>query len=351
MESAIPPHLAQTRSEQSHLRAGWQPPYPSYVARFAPTTTRVVMACLGVQYDGTGPAPERVTSALSRLDHECSAADGPRHCDRATYVDEAGYTTIITIAYWDEPERYDRWFAGAHAVWLGDQHLTDTAGFFVETLRPSVSRFETLFSNDRREGVARLADRLSGEVLEHAYWGGARDRLPASQTDALLPGDVPRPEANGARWRVSGQHNLCLIRSGQDWTDTDGDERRMYLEEVEPTLRAGMEFLRDEGRTVGCYANRYVRLLDADGRPTDKSFGMSWWRSLADLDDWAREHPTHVAIFGAAMKYLSTLGPAARLRLHHEVTVAAADEQYFEYLGCHAKTGMLRAMDAVVESV
>jgi aldoxime dehydratase len=78
---------------------------------------------------------------------------------------------------------------------------------------------------------------------------------------------------------------------------------------------------------------------------------MSWWRSLADLDDWAREHPTHVAIFGAAMKYLSTLGPAARLRLHHEVTVAAADEQYFEYLGCHAKTGMLRAMDAVVESV
>ena len=31
------------------------------------------------------------------------------------------------------------------------------------------------------------------------------------------------------------------------------------------------------------------------------------------------------------MKYLSTLGPAAKLRLYHEVTVARADEQFFEY--------------------
>jgi hypothetical protein len=73
--------------------------------------------------------------------------------------------------------------------------------------------------------------------------------------------------------------------------------------------------------------------------------GLSWWCSLEDLDRWAREHPTHQAIFGAAMKYLSTLGPAARLRLHHEVTVAKADEQYFEYLGCHPQTGMLRALE------
>jgi len=49
-----------------------------------------------------------------------------------------------------------------------------------------------------------------------------------------------------------------------------------------------------------------------------------------------------VAIFGAAMKYLGTLGPAARLRLYHEVTVAAADEQSFEYFNCHRGTGMLR---------
>jgi aldoxime dehydratase len=49
-------------------------------------------------------------------------------------------------------------------------------GFFLESVRPSTARFETLFSNDRLEGVAHLAGTLSGEVAEHAYWGGARDR-------------------------------------------------------------------------------------------------------------------------------------------------------------------------------
>jgi aldoxime dehydratase len=44
------------------------------------------------------------------------------------------------------------------------------------------------------------------------------------------------------------------------------------------------------------------------------------------------------------MRYLAALGPAARLLLYHEVTVAAADEQDFEYLNCHPGTGMLRAL-------
>ena len=88
-------------------------------------------------------------------------------------------------------------------------------------------------------------------------------------------------------------------------------ERRMYLDEVEPVLRAGMDFLRDEGRTVGCYANRYLRVIDDRGDLLDKSFGMSWWRSLADLDRWAKD-------------------------------------QHFEHLGCHPGTGLLRVLSATV---
>jgi aldoxime dehydratase len=44
------------------------------------------------------------------------------------------------------------------------------------------------------------------------------------------------------------------------------------------------------------------------------------------------------------MKYLMKLGPAAKLRLYHEVTVATAHEQYFEYRNGHPKTGTLRAV-------
>jgi aldoxime dehydratase len=32
------------------------------------------------------------------------------------------------------------------------------------------------------------------------------------------------------------------------------------------------------------------------------------------------------------------------LRLYHEVTVARADEAFFEYSGCHPQTGMLNAV-------
>jgi aldoxime dehydratase len=70
---------------------------------------------------------------------------------------------------------------------------------------------------------------------------------------------------------------------------------------------------------------------------------MSWWASLSALEPGPSRTLPHVAIFAAAMKYLSALGPAARLRLYHEVTVARADEQFFEYLNCHDNTGMLRA--------
>lgn len=342
MESAIPQHLTTERTRPATLTPGWQPPYPGFVARFAPSVTRVAMAYLGVQYRAATEPPAVVRTALADLAAACELPDGPRHVDRAGYVDENGCTTVIAIAYWDQPDSYDQWFPAAREMWLGDHRASPDAGFFIEAVRPATTRFETLLSNDRPEGVALLADELSGEVAEHGYWGGARDRMPLTQTDPLAPGEPPTLIDDGTRQRVRAQHNVCLIRSGQDWSDTDGDERRMYLDEVEPSLRTGMDFLRDEGRTIGCYDNRYLRVLDDDGAVLDKSFGMSWWHSMAELDDWAREHPTHKAIFGAAMRYLSTLGPAARLRLHHEVTVAAADEQHFEYLGCHPETGLLK---------
>lgn len=345
MEPAIPAHLATPRTQPSALRPGWRPPYPSYVARFRPSVTRVAMTYFGVQHP---PAPEppataTVHAALADLASAAEHPDGPSRTDRAYYVDEAGYPTHLTVCYWDDPARHERWLASAAPMWLDERRAPGEAGFFVESVRPAVARFETLFSNDRLEGIAGLAEALSGEVSEHGYWGGARDRLPLAQTDPLEPHGLPALDGDGPRRLVRGQHNLCLIRSGQDWSDTDGDERRMYLDEVEPVLRAGMDFLRDHGRAIGCYANRYLRIVDADGNPTDKSFGMSWWRCLADLDDWAKDHPTHKAIFAQAMRYLGALGPAARLRLHHEVTVAEAADQYFAYLGCHRDTGMLRA--------
>jgi aldoxime dehydratase len=342
MESAIPQNLEMQRTRHKRVPDDYQPPYPSFVARYKPAVSRVVMAYFGVQYRGAVPVAE----ALADIGGRFTAEGGPLHWDRAQYVDQAGYTNVVSVAYWDDVARFDAWFAPAREAWTGKQR--DGIGTFIEVLRPSVARHETLFSSlGRPEGVAVIAEGMSGEVQEHAYWGGMRDRIPLSQTDAMTPGGAPELVRDGARLRVKAHDNLCLIRSGQDWSDTEASERKLYLDDVEPVLREGMDFLRDDGLGIGCYANRYMRVLSADGSASEKSYGQSWWKSLAALERWAESHPTHVRIFGAAMKYLSALGPSAKLRLYHEVTVATADEQFFEYLNCHPKTGMLASVETV----
>ncbi|WP_338887237.1 phenylacetaldoxime dehydratase family protein [Rhodococcus sovatensis] len=323
LESAIPDHLVVPRTCPRRTPASYEPPFPSYVARFPVSTRRVVMAYFGIQ-GAAGHAPWGV--------------DGPPRSDRARYIDEEGIETTVFIGYWDDTTAFDRWYQSTGIGWTAED------GRFVEIIRPTVDRYETLFSSTgRMEGVATLTDCLSDTIEEHAYWGGVRDRIPLSQTDPMTPVGMPDIRRSGNKVSIVPHENICLIRSGQDWTDTEGAEREMYLRDVEPVLRAGMDFLRDDGLSIGCFANRYMTVVDGDGKDTDKSFGMSWWRSLAELEAWAESHPTHVDIFGAALRYLSTTGPAASLRLYHEVTVASADEQFFEYVGCHDRTGLLRS--------
>ncbi|QOZ56184.1 phenylacetaldoxime dehydratase family protein [Bradyrhizobium sp. CCBAU 53338] len=344
MESAIPAYLETQRTRHKRVPDDYQPPYPSFVARYKPGVSRVVMAYFGVQHRGAAQAA--AMQALAEIAGLFAGEGGPTHWDRAHYVDQVGHGNTVSVAYWDNIARFDAWFAPAREAWTGRQR--NGIGTFVEILRPAVARHETLFSSlGRPEGVAAIADGMSGEVQEHAYWGGMRDRIPLSQIDPMSPGGNPELIRDGTRLRVKANDNLCLIRSGQDWSDTEASERKLYLDDVEPVLREGMDFLRDDGLAIGCYANRYMQVLSADGKASEKSYGQSWWKSLAALERWAESHPTHVKIFGAAMKYLSTLGPSAKLRLYHEVTVAAADEQFFEYLNCHPKTGMLAAVETV----
>ena len=343
MESAIPPHLEVARTRHRRVPDDYQPPYPAFVARHRPAVERVVMAYFGLQYRGEAP-PAR-DAALASLETISAAKNGPKHWDRAAYRDEADYDNVVSVAYWDDQRTFDAWFPAARDGWTGEQQNHAGLGTFVEVLSPSVSDYETLFSSlGRPEGVAVLADSLSGDIMEHAYWGGMRDRIPQSQTSEMAPGGTPGLVRDGERLRVKPHDNICLIRSGQDWSDTDAAERKMYLDDVEPVLREGMDFLRDDGRSIGCFANRYLTALDRGGRPIEKSYGMSWWKSLAALERGSESHPTHVRIFGAAMKYLSSLGPAAKLRLYHEVTVARAADQFFEYRRCHDRTGMLNAV-------
>ena len=294
MESAIPKHLQTARARHRRVGDDYSPPYPSFVARHKPAITNVVMAYFGLQYRGDPPAA--ATRLLAAIAARFAGGNGPSHWDRASHVDQAGFSNVVSVAYWDHVAKFDAWFAPAREAWTGQD--SDGVGRYIEVLRPSVTRYETLFSSpDRAEGIAVLADGMSGEVQEHAYWGGMRDRIPLSQTSEMVANGKPSLVRDGARLRVIAHDNLCLIRSGQDWSDTEASERKMYLEDVEPVLREGMEFLRDQGTSIGCYANRYMQVLGKDGAPIEKSYGQSWWQGISALERWAESHPTHVRIF------------------------------------------------------
>ena len=329
-ESAIPEHLTVTRTRDARTPEGYAPPSPAFVARPPTGQQLVVMAYLGVQ----GPSAHDADPAAALPPDALTGEDAPRHHDRAVAPGEA-----IVVAYWDDPDAFDRWLAVHRRPWLDGP-----GGRWLEVIRPRVERYETISGRrSRPEGVAHLAQGYSDQVLEHGYWGSMRDRMPASQTEALDgPGPV-RTERDGDVVRVRPTGSVCLIRSGQDWSDTGGDERERYLSDIEPRLREGMEFLREQGTGIGCWSNRYLTVLDDDGAPAERTFGLGWWRSMADLERWSESHPSHLAIFDSFVKLVARQR-GTRIRLYHEVSVAYPDECLFEYARCHDRTGLLGAV-------
>jgi len=338
MESAIDAHLQCPRTRTRRVGDDFTPPYPAFAARAPQSMTQVVMGYFGVQSRGG----DRSNAAFAAMSALFDAAEGPQHRDVVHFVDAAGYATDMAIAYWGDPAKFQRWFESAEVAgwWRDDGRLNEGVGYFREILAPRDVQYETAYSSARHpEGVGVVMGGMSGEIMEHGYWGSMRDRIPLSQTDELAPSGGLCVSGDGkGRVAVFGHQNLAVIRSGQDWTETEGEERLLYLEEIEPTLRAGMQFLCDHGADVGCYSNRYVQHVDEHGAAIEKSFGISHWRSLAHLERWAESHPTHLSIFGTFLKHVPQL---PNLRLYHEVSVFDSGAQRYEYIACHPGTGLM----------
>lgn len=350
MESSIAQHLLCPRTRNRRIDEDYAPPYPCWSARASSSVKQVVMGYFGVQSQGK-EMQGKACAALMKITATFDRTDGPKHHDLAHCVDAQGYDNMIAIAYWDDPAVFARWLArpDVEAWWTSDERLQDGIGYFREIVSPRVEHYETMFNTpDRLEGIGVVMGGMSADIQEHGYWGSARDRIPLAQTDGLSPVGTLRVTegrpAQGTRVRVAGHDNVAIIRSGQEWADTEGKERELYLQDMEPVLREGMQFLRDQGSAIGCYSNRYMTHLDAGGRPTEKTFGLSLWRSLGDLERWSESHPTHVAIFGTFMRIVQELQFQLKLRVYHEVSVLKPDEQEYEYINCHPKTGLLNAV-------
>lgn len=349
MESAIPTHLKCPRTLSRRVEDAYAPPFPMFVARGEESMEQVVMAYLGVQYAADEARPQAL-AALRSIVASFSLADGPLRHDITHHIDSSDHHNLMVVGYWSDPAAYARWLRSEEVSgwWASEDRLHEGLGYFREIVAPRVDQFETLYAfTEDFPGVGGIMGTSSDEIEEHGYWGSMRDRFPISQTDWMkadgaLTVVVGDPDAGG-RVVVRGHDNIALIRSGQDWRTAGEDERNLYLDEILPSLQAGMDFLRDNGEAVGNYSNRFVRSIDLDGNELDESYNIGHWRSLDALERWAESHPTHLRIF---VTFFNVVEGLEKLRLYHEVSVSDGKEQLFEYINCHPRTGMLR--DAVV---
>jgi hypothetical protein len=337
------PELVALLPSPRFMPPDWKPPAPAWSASFAQQTTPVVMAYFGTQ---SNPA----VSPTDIIRDFFADPDAPDNIEFAKYADRAGFSTLLTSAYWTDPAHYESWQknSGFNAWWADPARLADGQGYFREILRVPPDRFETIFTRSCQVGVANTGRcPVVGPIREHNYWGAMRDRIAASSESELRSeyGDrLPRIGATSTlnrRLRVSIPENLAVIRSGQDWTNVSGSELAQFTESVQPALLEGMTFLRDHPDETGCCDLRFAEETDRDGATQKKTFGFGYFLTLAHLEKWSSTHPTHLAIFAKFLTMVRELGADLKLKLWHEVSVLPSSDQVFEYVNCHPDTGLL----------
>jgi aldoxime dehydratase len=339
-----PTELFALSSAPRNLPPDWTPPAPAFAVSFARQTTPVVMAYFGTQLESR--AQDRVAP---RMHGFFEGTDAPINFESARFIDRAGCTNLITAAYWTDPDCYQRWKtkSGFESWWSDPARISEGQGHFREILTVPPNRFETLFTNGMRAGIAKSGGPVVGPVREHNYWGSMRDRIPLSAEDDLCSGygeRLPRLGSKttaGRRLRVEAPENLAIIRSGQDWTNCAGAELAEYDESVRPALIEGMGFLRDHPDETGCCDLRFAQEIDGNGALHKKAFGLGYFLTLGHLEKWAATHPTHLAIFSRFLTMARQHGSNLKLKLWHEVSVLPAAGQVFEYVNCHPETGLL----------
>lgn len=345
MESAIPRDLQEKRTCPHHKAdKEYLPPFPAWTSRFENNAEQFVVVYFAIQSLQSIHFDEhRKVTQYFQKNHL------PEYWVPSTYRDHLGFYHLVVTMYWSSTQVFEAWFrsSGFEVWWKDKEREAECCGYFLEVYYPKISEFEMIFSDPKTpEGLAHLAKGMSGEIQEHGYHGSMRDRLPIAQTHLLQAESITtesRIQVSKKRIQIKGKENLSLIRSGQDWSHTVGNERNIYLKHVEPILRHGMNFLAHDGKKEGCLSCRYMRVLDKDtGDEIDKTFGLAHFKDLKHLENWAKSHETHTAIFAEFMSYVREMQFNISLKLFHEVMVLPAKSQYYEYIACHSKTGMLQ---------
>lgn len=275
---------------------------------------------------------------------------------------------LVWVCYWVNEARYN---ASMKSLRLRELHrgftpaLQPYIGLWSECFSSEVSRLETVYSaTDYLPGLAKLPGTTTAQHVHTGYWGAARDRIPGSADDMFEaePGEDDRgseevqAETLGACVVGTNPHNMVHIRSGQFWANCDEEERRDYVDVLEPRLRGGLDYLWQSPEESGSSGVRYLmnistpeplsseQKIESESliQTSQEACVTGFFRTMSHLENWAARHRSHLVIHAGAVKHGKKFGDNRKFRTWHEVSVLKGGDARFEYVNCLPGTGTMR---------
>lgn len=327
----------------THKPGDWEPHFKTWTLHYQSGAREIVRATFGV---------EGSAAAFDHLLQLIKGAHGPEVLERGAVIPLSKTETVapVAFAYWSTPQTYQLWNnrPDVRAFFESDKTFGKNIARWQESGIIALTHNETNYSHDETlTGIAKLPITQRAPCDIYSYWGAARDRLPASQNDAMAPYGNAKQESISSgvdREVVVAPGNLCVIRTSQDWSKAPKDHENWYLGSVEPTLKAGARFLHQRERTVGALAIRYLQEADDDGNLVGRTCVLGYFDSMASLEEWTHNHPTHKAIYDAGLEMFAAFGTDVGVRLYHEVSVFTQGAFIGEYTNSPSHVGLLRTL-------
>jgi len=320
----------------------WKPPYPAYVSDIAAGITVSLAAA-------QAPSEQEAAGAARELMQLLAGAEGILHSEPGFFDDEQSCRNQIAISYWADRGSFERWRSSDTIAAFFGAECGGEVGLWLEAMSCPRERFEINNSTKTiRWGISRHY--ATHEDPIHGYYGAMRDRIEAAE-DGGLPAALGRlgprrtAQTRGRHLTVELPGNLCFIRTVQGWANCPDDERDYFLEETYPVYLEAVQFLQSHPLETNCISARLITDLGDDPQ-APQTETLAWFLSLADLENWVWNHPTHAAIFAAMFKHSKKFHFDVRVLLGHEVLVVPESGVRAEYHNCHNGTGFLPFFDS-----
>jgi aliphatic aldoxime dehydratase len=334
--------MTDLRSGSSSQTAALPPDYPGKTAMFPPSVTRLIYGIFGVQSRAAGAGG----GYAADLEAHFARSGGPLAAEHLAYVDPEGAHCDVYLALWTDRERHERWMAGREfRGWWNALPLTGPVGVWREIIHADKDYYQYGAGVPEKGGMSTLGELVACDKF--GYWGGYRDRVPASTRDDFAPELKAMPErivrdTLGKRLRVHTPDNLCFIREGQGWDKAGPEERRIWEEKMESVVARWVSTLRDNPADTGCLSLRFCRELDYRTKAVlEKQSQIAFLLSLAHIERAARTTPTHLSVRKTFTDMYTEPKFAPHMHVWVEMLIVKRGQLINEYVHCHPTTGLL----------